>query len=336
MHRILSLSLGLSLLCCAQASAQGAGTLTQTATGYTWTRGAIRFELLNRKRSWSTTDADKVREALDKLPDVLLQRAVRTQVTKWYRDDIPRGRLGLKQSQASATTVVDAGFIACGDAMLNRSAISVYRTVTHELGHVAQYSLTNRTGLLALMQVAAAGTPGFTSISWTLALTDGLKSHNGFVSAYARSGGDREDFAESVEFYWLNPDELRRVSPAKFQFMRDRVFMQLSSPAASRDLTHLAIAPVVPRIRRLGDTKDDPLSLVRIYGDYFMGPLDGGSNRVHYRGTKRALHLPISRTTIFSWVPAMSRGSAPITVTTQDGASNAQAFEVAKPWWKFW
>ena len=57
--------------------------------------------------------------------------------------------------------------------------------------------------------------------------------------------------------------------------------------------------------------------------------------RVRYRGTS-ATHLPISRTHIYSWVPAISKGSAPITVTTQDGTSAGAAFTVEEPWWKFW
>ncbi|MCW8138001.1 MAG: hypothetical protein KIT58_03760 [Planctomycetota bacterium] len=53
-----------------------------------------------------------------------------------------------------------------------------------------------------------------------------------------------EDFAESVEFYWLAPRRrLLRVSPEKFAYMRDVVF-ETQSPAASRVPTHQTIAPV--------------------------------------------------------------------------------------------
>ena len=320
-------------VCSPQSSAQGAGVLTPTASGYTWTRGALRFELRNRHATWSTADVAKLQSGLDRLPDVLLQHAMQTKVVKLYRDDVPRKRLGLK-TKASATTVIDAGAISFGDVLFTRSADTVYRTVVHEFGHVAQYAITRKPPFVAFLEVLARGTPGFSDVSWSSILFNGLRSHNGFVSDYARTN-DREDFAESVEFYWINPVELLRVSPQKYLFIRDRVFNALSSPPSSRLPGALAIGPVKPVISQLGDSADDPLSLVKISGEYFMGIKDGGFNRVHYRG-KRALHLPISRKTLYSWVPWLSRGAAPVTVTTQDGISAPQAFTVKKPWWKFW
>ena len=181
--------------------------------------------------------------------------------------------------------------------------------------------------------VVGIGTPGFTSISWTSAITDGLKSWNTFVSDYSRRGGDREDFAETVEYYWIAPDELLKVSPAKHQFMATKVYNGLVSPAASRVPGATALAPVTPEITSLGDQKDNAWSLVKIKGNYFMGPKDGGFNRVYYR-TKRAVKVSVSRTTIYSWVPNIATGSAPITVETQDGTSQPKAFEVTKPWWR--
>ena len=44
-----------------------------------------------------------------------------------------------------------------------------------------------------------------------------------FVSAYAHGKNPNEDMAESISFYIVNPDKLRSRSPAKFEFIRDRV-----------------------------------------------------------------------------------------------------------------
>ncbi|GAB4458603.1 MAG: hypothetical protein Kow0031_38940 [Anaerolineae bacterium] len=49
------------------------------------------------------------------------------------------------------------------------------------------------------------------------------KQGDGYVSAYARSSY-MEDFAESYLAYIVAPADLQRVSPAKYQFMRDEVF----------------------------------------------------------------------------------------------------------------
>ncbi len=44
-----------------------------------------------------------------------------------------------------------------------------------------------------------------------------------FVSAYAHGKNPNEDMAESISFYITNSDKLRARSPAKYEFIRDRV-----------------------------------------------------------------------------------------------------------------
>ena len=44
-----------------------------------------------------------------------------------------------------------------------------------------------------------------------------------FVSAYAHAKNPNEDMAESISFYIVNPDKLRSRSPAKYQFIQDRI-----------------------------------------------------------------------------------------------------------------
>ncbi|MCW8138002.1 MAG: hypothetical protein KIT58_03765 [Planctomycetota bacterium] len=61
-----------------------------------------------------------------------------------------------------------------------------------------------------------------------------------------------------------------------------------------------------------------------------MGPLDGGFNRTS-TAAARAPHLPISRSTVWSWVPVIGSGAA-LTLTTQDGVSDPEPFEVKKAW----
>lgn len=44
-----------------------------------------------------------------------------------------------------------------------------------------------------------------------------------FVSAYAHGVNPNEDMAESISYYIVNPDKLRSRSPAKYEFIRNRV-----------------------------------------------------------------------------------------------------------------
>ncbi len=309
----------------ASALAQGAGTFAPVQNGYRWSRGQVSIDLLARGKSWSPAEADCVRQSLDMLPDSLLTKATR-HVRKFYR--------GNSSATAAATTKIEQGYVVYYDGLFGATpnVMRVYSTVVHELGHCAHYAVIGNGPILSKIRAVLLGTPTWTPISWSA--LKGLKSWNGFVSDYARTN-DREDFAEAVEFYWLAPDELLRVSPAKYAYMRDVVYDGDVSPQTSRRPGLAAIAPVTPTITKLGDTRDDPLSLVTIKGKYFMSPRDGGFNRVHYR-TTRALHLAVSRETIWSWVPSISTGPATVTVTTQDGTSAPATFEVKKPWWKFW
>lgn len=313
------------------ASAAELGSLTRVGRGdlaYRWQRGDLVITLHDRDGRWSKKEALKVRDALDKLPDVLLRKSIeRAKVARIYRDVLPRNRKGARGGR-SATAEVRKGYISVGDSLMAQSAQRVYETVIHEFGHAVHFSISG----LALYEIF---TPGWTNLSWTNAVTDGLKSWNGFVSDYARKN-DHEDFAETVEYYWLAPDELRRVSPAKYRYMRDVVFEGAVSPSSARVPGKRAIDPVRPEIERLGDTVDTPGSVVQVYGQHFMGPLDGGFNAVRY-GSKSAVELALSRRRLVSWVPLTAKtGSAPITVTTQDGRSAPAAFRVKKPWWKFW
>ena len=44
-----------------------------------------------------------------------------------------------------------------------------------------------------------------------------------FVSAYAHGVNPNEDMAETISYYIVNPDKLRSRSPAKYEFVRDRI-----------------------------------------------------------------------------------------------------------------
>lgn len=337
MRRFLAATCLTLLLAPLASAANGPGVLVQNTKGWRWTRGPYTFDLVSRDAAWTAAEADLMRLALDNLPDVLLDHVDSTGTTTLYRDARPRGLTGPRGPNVIATTVIEKKNISFGDALFaGLNPARVYRTTIHELGHVTQYAMIGGNRYIAKARAKLFGTSDWTRISWTLALTGGLKSWNGFVSDYARTN-DREDFAESLEFYWINPDELQRVNPAKFRYMRDEVFNGEMSPPTARDATHVAIQPVVPALTRLGDTADEQHSLVKCHGERFMGPLDGGFNRVTYAG-KKALHTPVSRSTIWSWVPgSAAKGTLKVKVTTQDGDSNELDFTVkGKPWWKFW
>jgi hypothetical protein len=299
---------------------------------YRWARNGSSFDFRDRHGHWTDTEALMIRDGLEKLPDLYIRKAAHCVYT-FYRDDklpgAPWQFLVPPKPWNHAMTVPVApwNYISMGNNMFI-DAETAYRVIAHELGHANQWFIS---GWLT----PSVGTRDWTSISWRDAgpLGLGLKSWNGFVTDYARTN-QFEDFAETAKFYWLAPDLLKSRNPAKFAFMRDVVFEKLVPPASAADPALGLCSLLGPDIGSIA-THGDEYSEISVHGDHFMGAFDRGFNTVRYRGTK-AFHLPISRSLIYSWVPGINPGSAPVTVTTQDGTSAAAPFNVQKPWWKFW
>jgi hypothetical protein len=312
----------------------GPGSLAQVQGGFRWTRGSIAFDLRDRHGQWSADEARMVADVLDPLPDVYLGKVVAGGVRTLYRDSaLPQApwNVLLHPPETRSGVAVPAApwrFIAFGDRTFSRGPEKCARTVVHELGHCVQWTISGAATI-------TTGTPGFTGISWTTGVpTVGLKSWNGFPSTYARRN-HMEDFAEACEWYWLAPFELYRASPAKYAYVRNHVFEGVFPPPSVRSAEMQAIDRVGPTISSLSDARAAPGAVVHVRGEHFMAATDGGFNQVHIRG-RRALHVPVTRSQLYCFVPAIGDGSAPLTVTTQDGRSPAAGFSVKRPFWMFW
>jgi hypothetical protein len=299
---------------------------------FRWSRGGSSIDLLDRGAAWTLQEALWLRDSLDRLPDLFIRKAIRGGMHRIVRDAEPTAPWNVLIENHPTITgvavpVAPWNFVALGDRCFANER-KAYRTIVHELAHCAQWDLSAGATL-------TTGTPGFTEISWTTgAPTIGLRSYSGFVTRYAQKT-HMEDFAECCEFYWIDPAELRRANPTKYAFIRDVVFEGLRSPEEARVDIEPKPVPVLPAITRLGDVREDILGHVTVHGERFMAATDGGFNAVRFRGVK-ALHLPVSRSTLHAWVPAIGAGSAPVTVTTQDGRSDPRAFTATRPWWRFW
>lgn len=287
----------------------------------------IKFDFIQRRKAFSDSEIKSIKEALDKLPDVYLEKVIASGVNKFYR--VPSFPIKsdhfLDVRDKTAMTVFKGGFITFTDSAFNNNYADVYKTVVHQTAHCVARSEAGSSSY----KVSAS----FTLISWTHSTPPyGIKSYNGFVNAYARTS-PQEDYAESSVYFWLDPDKLEKINPAKYSYMRDKVFETISPANARQALP--AAEHVYPIITSLSSSTDDVANVVIITGRYFMGPVDGGYNKVRF-GTKTASSVPVSDTMMYVWVPDVSEGDYPITVTTQDGMSNAVPFTVTDVWWKFW
>lgn len=297
---------------------------------YRYERDGLTFELRPRGGSWSLQEALWVRDAMDQWPYAFLSKVAASGATILYRDGASPSApwdFIYKPDNIIAVAVPPWpwNFTAYADGCFG-SADAVYYTVCHEFGHCAQW---NEAGYAIIF-----GT-GFTWISWTgISEPFGKRSWNGYVTNYALTN-HREDYAESCAYYALAPGALYSVSPSKFWYMHDRVFGGWFPPAsAQRSLGTLPWR--YPELWSLGDWHDEVWGFVAVYGARFMGPFDGGYNRVYY-GNSVATHVPISQSTIWTWVPDIPQGWTGTWVLTQDGWSNGVWFYCdGRPWWMFW
>ena len=166
------------------------------ATAYRWSRGGNVIPLVDREGRFTELEAIWVRDALDRLPDGFIRKAIAGGMHRIYRDGaIPAAtwqKLTPAENSKSGVTVPIAPYLylAPGNGAIQDPA-KAYRTVVHELGHCVQWGESGY-GTLTI------GTPGFTAISWTTGVpSTGLKSWDRFVSDYAR-GPHMEDYAEAA------------------------------------------------------------------------------------------------------------------------------------------
>src|SRR5262245_45582953 len=109
--KLLPLAVVALALAPATASAQWAGTLTKVGKdkiAYRWSRGPYSIDLEDRDAKWKLDEAEKVRDACEKMPDILLRKAW-SSVKRIYRDVRPRSEGGVKPERVKATTVARKG-----------------------------------------------------------------------------------------------------------------------------------------------------------------------------------------------------------------------------------
>ena len=114
-----------------------------------------------------------------------------------------------------------------------------------------------------------------------------------FVSAYAHGVNPNEDMAESISFYIVNPDKLRSRSPAKYEFIQNRVMHGTRYISKIREDLTFEVYNLYPdyvypgRITRIdiqveGEPEEDKLITVEIeiHGESDLDAASRGFTRV--------------------------------------------------------
>ena len=114
-----------------------------------------------------------------------------------------------------------------------------------------------------------------------------------FVSAYAHGKNPNEDMAESVSFYIVRPDKLRSRSPAKYEFIQNRIMHGARYISQIREDLTFEVYNLYPdyvypgRIVRvetqvLGEPEADKKIIVEIeiHGENDLDAAHGGSTRI--------------------------------------------------------
>ena len=114
-----------------------------------------------------------------------------------------------------------------------------------------------------------------------------------FVSAYAHGVNPNEDMAESISYYIVNPDKLRSRSPAKYEFIQNRVMHDTRYISKIREDLTFHVYNLYPdyvypgRITRIdiqveGEPEEDKLITVEIeiHGDSHLDAAQSASIRV--------------------------------------------------------
>ena len=119
---------------------------------------------------------------------------------------------------AGAVAWTGAGYIEfMEDAFKNNSAAGIHRLILHEKAHFLWDYLFDDRLKQDWIQIGGWFENPDDPDDWS------TTKQVEFVSAYAHGMNPNEDMAESISYYIVNPDKLRSRSPAKYEFIQNRV-----------------------------------------------------------------------------------------------------------------
>ena len=119
---------------------------------------------------------------------------------------------------AAAVAWTSAGYIEFMEsAFKEQSADAIHRLILHEKAHFLWDHLFDEQLKADWIEIGGWFENPDDPDGWS------TTKQVEFVSAYAHGVNPNEDMAESISFYIVRPDKLRSRSPAKYEFIRDRV-----------------------------------------------------------------------------------------------------------------
>ncbi len=120
--------------------------------------------------------------------------------------------------QAPAVAWPDDGYIEfMEDAFRTASDSQIHRLIIHEKAHFLWAHLFDDRLRQDWIELGGWYRNDNASSGWS------TRKQTEFVSAYAHDENPNEDMAESIAYFVVNPDKLRSRSPAKYEFVRDRI-----------------------------------------------------------------------------------------------------------------
>ena len=119
---------------------------------------------------------------------------------------------------APAVAWIGAGYIEFMESAFQaQGADYIHRLILHEKGHFLWAYLFDEQLKQDWIQLGGWYENPDDADGWS------TTKQTEFVSAYAHGHNPNEDMAESISYYIVNPDQLRSRSPAKYQFIQDRI-----------------------------------------------------------------------------------------------------------------
>ena len=120
--------------------------------------------------------------------------------------------------QAAAVAWTGAGYIEFMEsAFKGQGADNIHRLILHEKAHFFWAHLFDEQLKIDWIQLGGWFKNPDDKDGWS------TTKQVEFVSAYAHGNNPDEDMAESISYYIINPDKLRSRSPAKYEFIQNRI-----------------------------------------------------------------------------------------------------------------